>query len=53
MVKYISSGETMVLVKVIIDAKDHITGPVQTFDPEEMKRQMMEKMQQQEKPREP
>jgi hypothetical protein len=47
MVKYISSGETMVLVKVITDAKDHITGPVQTFDPEEMKRQMMEKMKQQ------
>jgi len=50
MVKYLSSGETMVLVKVITDAKDHITGPVQTSDPEEMKRQMMEKMQQQEKP---
>jgi len=50
MVKYISSGETMVLVKVITDAKVHITGPVQTFDPEEMKRQMMEKVQQQEKP---
>ena len=46
MVKSISSGETMVLVKVITDAKDHITGPVQTFDPEAMKRQMMEKMQQ-------
>jgi hypothetical protein len=50
MVKSISSGETMVLVKVITDAKDHITGPVTTFDPEQMKRQMMEKMQQQEKP---
>jgi hypothetical protein len=46
MVKYISSGETMVLVKVIADAKDHITGPVKIFDPGEMKRQMMEKMQQ-------
>ena len=50
MVKSINSGETMVLVKVITDAKDHITGPVTTFDPEQMKRQMMEKMQQQEKP---
>ena len=40
----------MVLVKVIADAKDHITGPVKIFDPGEMKRQMMEKMQQQEKP---
>jgi hypothetical protein len=49
MVKSINSGETMVLVKVITDAKDHITGPVQTFDPEAMKRQMMERMQQ-EKP---
>jgi hypothetical protein len=52
MVKYISSGETMVLVKVIAGAKDHITGPVKIFDPEEMKRQMMEKMQQ-EKPQQP
>jgi len=52
MVKYISSGETMVLVKVIADAKDHITGSVKIFDPEEMKRQMMEKMQQ-EKPQQP
>jgi len=50
MVKSISSGETVVLVKVITEAKDHITGPVTTFDPEQMKRQMMEKMQQLEKP---
>ena len=34
------------LVKVIMDAKDHITGTPNKFDPEEMKRQMMEKMQQ-------
>src|SRR5882724_4273852 len=39
MVKSISSGETMVLVKVITDAKDRITGPVTTFDPGQMKRQ--------------
>jgi hypothetical protein len=37
----------MVLVKIITDATDHITGPVKTFDPEEMKRQMMQRMQQQ------
>jgi hypothetical protein len=30
-----------------LDAKDHITGPVRTFDTEEMKRQLMKKMQQQ------
>lgn len=45
-VKEVSPGRTMVLVKVITDAQNHITGPVKTFDPEEMKRQMMEKMQQ-------
>jgi hypothetical protein len=55
MVKEISPGRTMVLVKVITDATDHITGPVKTFDPEDMKRQMMEKMQQmqQQKPPKP
>jgi hypothetical protein len=46
-VKEVSPGHTMVLVKVIADATDHITGPVTTFDPEAMKRQMMEKLQQQ------
>lgn len=51
-VKEVSPGRTMVLVKVISDAQDHITGPVKKFDPEEMKRQMMEKMQQQ-KPQKP
>jgi hypothetical protein len=45
-VKEVSPGRTMVLVKLITDAQDHITGPVTTFDPDEMKRQMMEKMQQ-------
>jgi len=45
----------MVLVKVITDAQDHITGPVTTYDPDQMKRQMMEKMQQmqQQKPQKP
>jgi hypothetical protein len=51
-VKQATPAQTMVLVKVITDAQDHITGPVKTFDPEEMKRQMMEKMQQQ-KPQKP
>jgi hypothetical protein len=46
-VKQATPAQTMVLVKVITDAQDHITGPVKTFDPDEMKRQMMEKMQQQ------
>jgi hypothetical protein len=53
MVKSISSGETMVLVKIITDAKDHITGPVMKFDPEQMKRQMMEKMQQMQQEKQP
>jgi hypothetical protein len=46
-VKEVSPGHTMVLVKVITDATDHITGPVTSFDPEAMKRQLMEKLQQQ------
>ena len=46
MVKEVSSNSTKVLVKVITDAQDHITGPVKTFDPQEMQRQMMEQMQQ-------
>jgi len=47
MVKEVSPSHTMVLVKLITDATDHITGPVKTFDPAEMQRQMMERMQQQ------
>jgi hypothetical protein len=46
MVKMVNEHETMTLTKVITDAKDHITGPVKTFDPEAMKRQMMEQYQQ-------
>jgi len=49
-VKSVSSGETMVLLKVITGATDHITGPVTKFDPEAMKKQMMERMQKQSKP---
>lgn len=46
MVKSVSSGETMVLLKVITDAKDHITGPVTKFDPQALQRQMMQQRQQ-------
>jgi hypothetical protein len=49
-VKEVTPSHTMVLVKLITDATDHITGPVSTFDPEAMKRQMMERMQQQKPP---
>jgi hypothetical protein len=47
MVKSVSPGETMVLVKVLTNVTDHITGPVTKFDPEAMRKQMMEQMQQQ------
>jgi hypothetical protein len=50
LVKEIDSGNTIVLVKLISDAKDHITGTPMKFDAEAMKRQMTEKMQQQKKP---
>ena len=50
LVKETSQGKSMVLVKVITDAKDHLTGTPTTFDPEAIKRQMMEKMQKQQKP---
>lgn len=50
MVKSVTSGETMVLVKVITAATDHITGPVTKFDPEAMKKQMMEQMQKKQNP---
>lgn len=47
MIKYVSPGETMTLTRVITDAKDRITGPVQQFDPQALRQQMMERMQQQ------
>jgi hypothetical protein len=46
MVKSINAGQTMVLLKVITAATEHITGPVTKFDPEALKRQMMEQRQQ-------
>ena len=39
MVKSVQEHETMVLVKVISGATDHITGPVTKFDPQQMMRQ--------------
>ncbi|MGH9743984.1 MAG: hypothetical protein ACRD51_16690 [Candidatus Acidiferrum sp.] len=39
MVKEIEPNQTQVLVKVITDAKDHITGPVVPFDPKAFGRQ--------------
>jgi hypothetical protein len=47
LVKQTSPTNSMVLVKLITDAKDHITGTPTKFDPEAMKRQMMEQMQKQ------
>jgi hypothetical protein len=49
MVKSVQEHETMVLVKVISGATDHITGPVTKFDPQIMRQQMMDKMGQQKK----
>jgi hypothetical protein len=46
-VKEVTGTGTKVLVKLLTDAQDHITGPVKTFDPQEMQRQMMEQMQKQ------
>ncbi|HMD40052.1 MAG TPA: hypothetical protein VKH15_12270 [Candidatus Acidoferrum sp.] len=50
LVKEVTPTNTMVLVKVITDAKDHITGAPTKFDPEAMKRQMMQQMQKQQQP---
>jgi hypothetical protein len=41
MVKEIGSGSPQVLVKIITDAKDHITGPVTPFDPRVFQQMMM------------
>jgi hypothetical protein len=45
LVKSVSDNDTMVLVKVLSGATDHITGPVTKFDPQMMQR--MQQMQQQ------
>jgi len=46
LVKSVDKNETMVLVKIISDAKTHITGTPTKFDPQMMMRQRMEQMQQ-------
>lgn len=45
LVKETGPTNSMVLVKVITDAKDHIIGTPMKFDPEAMKRQMMQQKQ--------
>jgi hypothetical protein len=45
-VKAVGAKRTMVLLKLISDAQDHLTGPVKKLDPQEMIRQQMEKPQQ-------
>ena len=44
MVKEVDGSSTQVLVKVITDAKDHITGPVSPFDPQLFQQIVMEQM---------
>jgi len=44
-VKMVDEHQTMTLTGLITDAKDHITGPVQQFDPQALRQQMMEKYQ--------
>jgi len=39
MVKQVTKSETRVLLKVVTDAQDQITGPVKVIDPQEMMRQ--------------
>jgi hypothetical protein len=39
MVKQVTKSETRVLLKLVTDAQDQITGPVRVFDPQEMMRQ--------------
>ena len=43
MVKSVDNGETMILTKVITDAKSHITGTPVKFDPQMMRQQMGKK----------
>ena len=45
-VKAAGPKHTMVLLKLLSDAQDHVTGPVKKLDPQEMMRQQMEKAQQ-------
>jgi hypothetical protein len=45
LVKSVGDSAGMTLVKVITGATDHITGPVQKFDPQALSRQMMQQRQ--------
>lgn len=47
LVKQISPGHSMVLVKLLSDAQDHITGTPMKMDPQQMMQQMMQQRQQQ------
>jgi hypothetical protein len=44
-VKQVNSGETKVLVRLVGNAEEHITGPVKVFDPQALQQQMMQQMQ--------
>jgi hypothetical protein len=50
LVKEVTPTNSMTLVKAISDAKDHITGTPMKFDPEAMKRQMMQQQMQKQNP---
>jgi hypothetical protein len=39
LVKAVNNGETIIVDRLISDAKDHITGTPKQFDPAEMMRQ--------------
>jgi hypothetical protein len=43
MIKQVDGKQTMVLVKLIPDFQDRITGPVKQFDPQAFRQQMMQK----------
>ena len=44
-VKEVNASSSKVLLKVISDAQDHITGPVKQFDPQQMMQQMQKQRQ--------
>lgn len=50
LVKLTSPGHSMVLVKVLTDAQDHITGTPMKMDPQQMMQQMMQQRQQKQPP---
>lgn len=47
LVKEVTANRTMVLVKLIADATDHISGPVKTIDPAAMRQQILDRTEQQ------